>query len=528
MEVKPLEELILYYLPLGILGLGLLVGVVVIGLYRLRFSKLQEKLNLQKKEAETRAEFILAEAEKNGESRKRELLLQAKEEIQKSKLQLEKDVKERRNELLREKQKLDTKEEQLEKRIQECSSKELLIHSKHQQLLEKEMLLSNLEQERMQKLEEISNLTMEEAKQFVLSKAEETYRLDMALMLRKMEEETKAKADAMAVEILSTTIQRFSADYVTENTVTLVTLPSDEMKGRIIGREGRNIRAIEMITGVDIIVDDTPEAVVLSCFDPIRREIARQAIEKLVLDGRIHPARVEEMVEKARREIANTMRQEGEKAAVELGLTNLHPELIKLLGRMHFRTSFGQNALKHSVEVAWLTGMMAYELGLDPVLARRAGLLHDIGKAVDFEVEGTHVEIGAELARKYNEDEVVINAIASHHGDIEATHPIAILVAAADALSAARPGARRENIATYIKRLQRLEEIATGFEGVEKCYAIKAGREVRVMVQPEKIQDAQMPLIAREICKRIEEELKYPGTIKVNLIRETKAIDFAK
>lgn len=522
-----MENVILWCTLFFVLGLSI-GSIAIISYYRLGFSKEQERMKEAVDSSLHQAEDILALAEKNGESRKRELLLQAKEEIQKSKQQLERDLKDRRFELNKEKQRIEQKEEFLDKRVAEYMHKEEGLNIKHQDLLQREAHLYDLEQEHTRALEAVARLSMEEAKNIVLNQANDMYRHDMAVMLRKMEEETIQQAEAKAKEILAMTIQRYSADYVTENTVTVVNLPNDEMKGRIIGREGRNIRAIEMITGVDIIIDDTPEAVILSCFDPIRREIARQALEKLVLDGRIHPARIEEMVDKARKDVVNVMRQEGEKAVLELGINNMHPELIKLLGRMYFRTSFGQNALKHSVEVAWLSGLIAYELGLDPILARRAGLLHDIGKAVDFEVEGTHVEIGAELAAKYNEHEYVLNSILSHHGDKEPVHPISIIVAAADALSAARPGARRENIETYIKRLQQLEEIATSFDGVEKCYAIKAGREIRVMVQPEKLSDSDMILTARDIAKRIETELKYPGTIKVNLIRETKCTEIAK
>lgn len=524
-----MEEITLEMYTIFSLVIGLVIGgAVVYTFFHLGFSKVREELKRAEQDAKQKEELLFAEAEKNGENRKRELLLQAKEEIHKAKQTLESDLKEKRSELLKEKQRLSIKEEMMEKRLLEHEQKENVLMERILELKEKEKMVEQLEKDRLRALEETAQLSLEEARHQVLSKAEMAARQEMATMLRRYEEETKSNAEAMAAEIISTAIQRYSADYVTENTVTVVSLPNDEMKGRIIGREGRNIRAIEMITGVDLIIDDTPEAVILSCFDPIRREIARGAIEKLVLDGRIHPARIEEMVDKARKEVANVMKQEGEKAVLDLGLGQMHPEMIKLLGRMHFRTSYGQNALKHSIEVAWLTGMMAYELGLDPIVARRAGLLHDLGKAVDFEVEGTHVEIGAELARKYGESEVVVNAIASHHGDFEADNPISVLVAAADAISAARPGARRENIETYIKRLQQLEEIAMSFDGVEKCYAVKAGREIRVMVQPEKVNDDQMILTAKEICKRIENELKYPGTIKINLIRETKHVEVAK
>jgi len=377
-------------------------------------------------------------------------------------------------------------------------------------------------------LEHISNLTVEDAKNLVLDEARQAYRHDMAVMLRQMEETTKDEADRKAKEIIVSSIQRYAADYVSEATVSVVTLPNDEMKGRIIGREGRNIRTIETLTGVDLIIDDTPEAVILSSFDPIRREIARITIDKLIIDGRIHPARIEEMVEKARKEVDATIKQEGDRAVFETGIMGLHPEIVKLLGKLRYRTSYGQNVLQHSIEVCWLAGMMASELGLDVMMAKRAGLLHDLGKAADFEMEGSHITLGAEIAKKYKEGPEVINAILSHHGDVEPESLISVLIAAADAISAARPGARRENLETYIKRIQKLEEIANSFEGVEKSYAIQAGREIRVMVKPENVRDDEMILKAREICKKIEDELDYPGQIKVHIIRETRVTEFAK
>ena len=380
----------------------------------------------------------------------------------------------------------------------------------------------------MIELEKVSGLSVSDARNLVLDAAQREYSHDMAVMLKQMEEQAKAEADKKSREIVVNAIQRYASDYVSEVTVSVVSLPNDEMKGRIIGREGRNIRAIETSTGVDIIIDDTPEAVILSSFDPIRREIARLTIERLILDGRIHPARIEEMSHKARKEVNQTIKQEGERAAFDTGIVGLNPEIIKYLGRLRYRTSYGQNVLQHSIEVAWLASMMAAELGLDEMLARRAGLLHDIGKAADFELEGSHIELGADIARRYKENDTVINAIMSHHGDVEPTTEIAVLAAAADAISAARPGARRENMETYVKRIQKLEEIATSFDGVEKAFAIQAGREIRVIVSPDKVSDDDMILRARDICKRIEEELDYPGQIKVNIIRETRASDVAK
>lgn len=386
----------------------------------------------------------------------------------------------------------------------------------------------DLEKQKVSELERISNLTVEDARNLVLEQARLEYSHDMAALLKQMEEQTKEEADRKAKDIIVNSIQRYASDYVSEVTVSVVTLPNDEMKGRIIGREGRNIRAIETITGVDLIIDDTPEAVILSSFDPVRREIARLTIEKLIVDGRIHPARIEEMAQKAKKEVAQTIKQEGERAAFDTGIVGLHPEIIKYLGKLRYRTSYGQNVLQHSIEVCWLTGMMASELGLDVTFAKRAGLLHDIGKAADFEMEGSHIELGADIARRYKESNEVINAIQAHHGDVEPETLIAVLVAAADAISAARPGARRENLETYIKRIQKLEEIATSFEGVEKSYAIQAGREIRVMVVPDIVSDEDMILKARDICKKIEEELDYPGQIKVNIIRETRASEYAK
>lgn len=513
--------------------IGLVIGLVIaaavtIVYFRAGFSKKSKELLAEQEKAEQSAADMVAEAQKTGENRKRELLLQAKEEIHKTRLEFEKDVREKKSELQRERNRLDQKEESLEKKLETLDQKEEALEARVSDVLALEENARELERQKVIELERISSLTVEDAKNLVLDEARVEYRHDMAVMLRQMEETAKEEADRKAKEIIVSSIQRYAADYVSETTVSVVTLPNDEMKGRIIGREGRNIRTIETLTGVDLIIDDTPEAVILSSFDPIRREIARITIEKLVLDGRIHPARIEEMVDKARKEVETTIKQEGDRAVFETGIMGLHPEIIKMMGKLRYRTSYGQNVLQHSIEVCWLTGMMAAELGLDVMLAKRAGLLHDLGKAADFEMEGSHISLGAEIARKYKEGPDVINAIESHHGDVEPSSMISVLVAAADAISAARPGARRENLETYIKRIQKLEEIANSFEGVEKTYAIQAGREIRVMVSPENVRDDEMILKAREICKKIEQELDYPGQIKVHIIRETRVTEFAK
>ena len=511
------------------LVVGILLGsITVIIYYQKGLSKKQKQLEEDSKKAEEDNIKKIADAQKDVENRKRELLLQAKEEISKARVELEHDVREKRQELARERNKLEQKEDSIEKLRANAEAKRSELEQKLARVTETEERIKELEVRKSHELEKISGLSIADARTLVLEAAEREYSHDMATMLKQMEEKTKQEADRIAKDIIVTSIQRYASDYVSEATVSVVNLPSDEMKGRIIGREGRNIRAIETITGVDLIIDDTPEAVILSSFDPIRREIARMTIEKLVVDGRIHPARIEEMANKARKEINQTIKQEGERAAYETGVMNLHPEIIKLLGKLKYRTSFGQNVLQHSIEVCQIAGMMAGELGLDIAFAKRAGLLHDIGKAVDFEQEGTHIELGADIARKYHESPEVINAIEAHHGDVEAQTPVAVLVAAADAISAARPGARRENLETYIKRIQKLEEIATSFDGVEKSYAIQAGREIRVIVSPEKVGDDDMILKARQICKKIENELDYPGQIKVSIIRETRATDVAK
>jgi len=513
--------------------IGLIVGIllgasVVLFIYKRGLTREQKKLQEDVQKAEADSVKRAAEAQKDAENRKRELLLQAKEEISKARVELEHDVREKRQELARERNKLEQKEDNIDRMLATAESKRNELEAKLKQIEEVEKHTKEIEARKAEELEKVSGLSVTEARNLVLEAAEREYSHDMATMLKQMEEKTKQDADKIAKDIIVSSIQRYASDYVSEATVSVVNLPNDEMKGRIIGREGRNIRAIETITGVDVIIDDTPEAVILSSFDPIRREIARLTIEKLVVDGRIHPARIEEMANKAKKEINQTIKQEGERAVYETGVMNLHPEIIKLLGKMKYRTSFGQNVLQHSIEVSWIAGMMAGELGLDVAMAKRGGLLHDIGKAVDFEQEGTHIELGADIARKYRESPEVINAIEAHHGDYEPKSPEAVLIAAADAISAARPGARRENLETYIKRIQKLEEIASSFEGVEKSYAIQAGREIRVIVSPDKVSDDEMVIKARQICKKIEDELDYPGQIKVNIIRETRATDVAK
>jgi len=478
--------------------------------------------------AEAQARKILEDGIKAAETKKKEALIEAKEEILKQKNDFDAEVKERRNELSRQENRVASKEESLEKKIENAEKKDEALTKKLKKAEEELEDIEKIKVEQTEALQRISGMTAEQAKAQLIESLESTIRHEQAMKLVELEAQFKDEADAKAKEILSLAIQRCSADHVAETTVSVVPLPGEEMKGRIIGREGRNIRAIETLTGVDLIIDDTPEAITLSCFDPVRREIARIALEKLISDGRIHPTRIEDMVEKARREVEASIKQAGEKATFETGIHNLNPELIKLLGRLKYRTSYGQNVLNHSLEVSALSGIIASELGIDPTIAKRAGLLHDIGKALTHEIEGSHVEIGVDVARKYKESRDVIHAIEAHHGDVEAQTITAVIVQAADAISAARPGARRENLENYIKRLTKLEEIAGSFNGVEKTFAIQAGREIRIMVKPEVISDDGMKLVARDIVKKIEAELEYPGQIKVNLIRESRAVDFAK
>lgn len=478
--------------------------------------------------AEQRAQNILLDAENRAATIKKEIEIEAKEEAHKMRSDVEREVRERRNEMTRLEKRLISKEESIDRKLENIEKKEESITNKEHRIAAKEEELDSFLDKQVKELERISGYTSEEAKAILLSNMEKDIRHDASVMIKDIEAKARDEADKKAKEIITGAIQRCAADQVAESTVSVVNLPSDEMKGRIIGREGRNIRAIETATGVDLIIDDTPEAVILSCFDPVRREVARICLEKLIVDGRIHPARIEEMVEKAEREVNNSIKEAGEQATFDVGIHNLHPELVKLLGRLKYRTSYGQNVLQHSVEVAHLSGLMASELGLDSKLAKRAGLLHDIGKSIDHEVEGTHVDIGIDLLRKYKESEVVIAGMAAHHGDYEPKNLEAVLIAAADALSAARPGARRETLETYINRLQKLEEIANTTDGVDKSYAIQAGREIRIIVRPEEKSDDDIPLLAREISKKIESELQYPGQIKVNVIRETRAIDYAK
>lgn len=517
-------------MPNGILiavGVVLIAAAAVISHF-LTVSNLKKNAESKIGNAESKAREIIDDAVKTAEAKKKESLLEIKEESIKNKNELEKETKERRNELQRYEKRVLSKEEALDKKADAIEKREAGFTAKEEQLRQREAKVEELGRQRVQELERISGLTSEQAKEYLLKTVEDDVKHDTAKMIKEVEAQAKEEADKKAKEYVVTAIQRCAADHVAETTISVVQLPSDEMKGRIIGREGRNIRTLETMTGVELIIDDTPEAVVLSGFDPIRREVARIALEKLIVDGRIHPARIEEMVEKAQKEVDAMIREEGEAAALEVGVHGIHPELIRLLGRMKFRTSYGQNALKHSIEVAQLAGLLAGEIGLDVRIAKRAGLLHDVGKSIDHDVEGSHIQIGVDLCRKYKESATVINAVEAHHGDVEPESLIACVVQAADTISAARPGARRETLETYTNRLKQLEDITNQFKGVDKSFAIQAGREIRVMVVPEQVSDADMVLMARDIAKQIEYELEYPGQIKVNVIRESRVTDYAK
>ena len=510
--------------------IGAVVGGVVFGAIGIFLGWNRRKSAAEREigSAEDEAKRIVNDAYKSAESKKREALLEAKEEIHKARNEYEREEKERRSDLQKQERRLQQKEETLDRKTDNIEKKEEQLTEKMAKLDAVQAETEQIKRSQLEMLERISGYTAEEAKSYLITQLEEEVTHESAMKVKEIESRFKEEADTRAREIISLAIQRCAADHVAEATVSVVPLPNDEMKGRIIGREGRNIRTLETMTGVDLIIDDTPEAITVSCFDPVRREIARLALEKLILDGRIHPARIEEMVEKAKREVDATIKAEGERAIFETNVHGLHPELVKLLGRMRYRTSYGQNVLNHSLEVSHVAGLLAAEIGADVAQAKRAGLLHDLGKSIDHEVEGSHVQIGVELARKYRENEQVIHAIQAHHNDVEAKTVVACLVQAADAISAARPGARRENLENYIKRLEQLEEITSSFHGVEKSYAIQAGREVRIMIKPELVNEDQMVLLARDIAKKIEEEMEYPGQIKVNLIRETKAVEYAK
>jgi ribonuclease Y len=506
------------------------VSIIITALIVWFAAALYQKKSVNSKigNAEEKARGIIDEAVKTAEEKKRESMLEIKEESIKAKNDLDKEIKERRNEISRNERRIVQKEENVDKKLEAIEKREAGFVVKEEELKKQKIEISKLNEQRLQELERISGLTSEQAKEYLLKTIEEDVKLDTAKMIKEMENKAKEEANRKAKDYVVTAIQKCAADHVSETTISVVSLPNDEMKGRIIGREGRNIRTLETMTGVDLIIDDTPEAVILSSFDPIRREVARIALEKLIVDGRIHPARIEEMVEKAQKEVDNMIREEGEAATLEVGIHGIHPELVRLLGKMKFRTSYGQNALKHSIEVAQLAGLLAAEIGEDVRMAKRAGLLHDIGKAVDHEMEGSHIQLGAELCKKYKESPLVINAVESHHGDVEPESLIACLVQAADTISAARPGARRETLETYSNRLQQLEDITNGYKGVEKSFAIQAGREIRIMVVPEQVSDADMVIMARDISKQIESELEYPGQIKVNVIRESRIVDYAK
>ena len=517
-------------MPIGMIIAAVLVSVIVAVpiTYIVTVNKLKNDANSKIGNADVKAREIIDDALKAAEAKKKESLLEIKEESIRTKNELEKETKERRAELQRYEKRVLSKEEAIEKRSDAIERREASFTAREEAMKQREAKVEELSKQRVQELERISGLTSEQAKDYLLKTVEEDVKHDTAKMIKELENQAKEEADKKAKEYVVTAIQRCAADHVAETTISVVQLPSDEMKGRIIGREGRNIRTLETLTGVELIIDDTPEAVVLSGFDPIRREVARIALERLIIDGRIHPARIEEMVEKAQKEVDTMIREEGEAAALEVGVHAIHPELIRLLGRMKFRTSYGQNALKHSIEVAQLSGLLAGEIGLDVRTAKRAGLLHDIGKSIDHDVEGSHIQIGVDLCRKYKESPIIVNAVEAHHGDVEPESLIACVVQAADTISAARPGARRETLETYTNRLKQLEDITNQFKGVEKSFAIQAGREIRVMVVPEQVSDDDMVLLARDISKQIEFELEYPGQIKVNVIRESRVTDYAK
>ena len=514
------------WLALVVAGVTLLVGTiagfVIGGLHRKRVA--EQEIG----SAEQEAKRIISDAMKTAESKKKEAIIEGKDEVHRLRNEAEKDINERRKEVQRQERRLQQKEETLDKKLDNLEKKEENVANKLKEADKKLEEVETIKKSQFEMLERISGYSVEQAKNYLLEQLDGELAHEKSVKIMEYEQQLKDEADKKARNIISLAIQRLAADHVTEATVSVVPLPNDEMKGRIIGREGRNIRAIETLTGCDLIIDDTPEAITLSCFEPVRREIARVALEKLISDGRIHPARIEEMVDKSRREVEATIKSAGEHAVIDAGVGSLHPELVKLLGRLRYRTSYGQNVLNHSLEVSYIAGMMATELGLDPAVAKRAGLLHDIGKALDHEMDGSHIELGVDVARKYKESDAVIHAIHAHHGDVEAKTIVACLVQAADAISAARPGARRENLENYIKRLEKLESVASSFEGVETTFAIQAGREIRIMVKPDVVSDDKMAVLARDICQKIESELEYPGHIKVHIIRESRAIDFAK